>query len=111
MLSNRLALAALAAACIGAAGVGGYLATRHNVATIAAPEAAASTAIPQPVKETEALISAAAKPASETDQSRGNLNLNHVAERRARKQASIATEGAQTHRPTASASRQAAPRR
>src|SRR5215475_11885749 len=63
---NRLALAALAAACIGAAGVGGYLATRQNVTSIAAPEAAAASAVPnpKPVQETEASVSPAATPAS-----------------------------------------------
>jgi hypothetical protein len=66
MVSNRLALAALAAACIGAAGAGGYLATRHNVAGMAAPEALAASAkpAPQPVQETEALLTPAAQPAS-----------------------------------------------
>ncbi len=64
MVSNRLALAALATACIGAAGAGGYLATRHNVASMAAPEAAAAspTATSKPVQETEASVSTAAKP-------------------------------------------------
>ncbi|HEX7798243.1 MAG TPA: hypothetical protein VF456_27960 [Vicinamibacterales bacterium] len=65
---NRLALAALAAACIGAAGVGGYLATRQNVTSIAAPEAAAASVVPnpKPVQETEASVSPAATPASAT---------------------------------------------
>lgn len=63
---NRLALAALAAACIGAAGVGGYLASRQNVAGMAAPDAAAASVAPnlKPVQETEASISPAAAPAS-----------------------------------------------
>src|SRR6185369_15018201 len=63
---NRLALAAVAAACIGAAGVGGYLATRQNVTSMAAPEAAAASAVPnpKPVQETEASVSPAATPAS-----------------------------------------------
>jgi hypothetical protein len=38
MLSNRLAFAALAIACIGAAAGGGYLATRQN--TVPKPELA-----------------------------------------------------------------------
>src|SRR3954469_6051609 len=80
MLSNRLAFAALAAACIGAAAGGGYLATRQNVVpaptsaeqmpathtaqtpvagttsagTIAEP--GTSGAQPVPVQETEAVI-------------------------------------------------------
>jgi hypothetical protein len=70
MISNRLALAALALACIGAAGAGGYLATRHNVASMAAPDAAAASptvaTTPKPVQETEATVSDLAKPASAT---------------------------------------------
>jgi type IV secretory pathway VirB10-like protein len=61
MFSNRIALAALAATCVAAAGGGGYLATRHNVANLAATDASASTAaidVPsKPVQETEALVS------------------------------------------------------
>jgi hypothetical protein len=67
MGSNRFALAALAVACIGAAGVGGYLATRHNVADMAAPGAAAAsvtTPAPRPVQETEATVNTAAAPAA-----------------------------------------------
>ena len=50
MLSNRLAFAALAVACIGAAAGGGYLATRQNVvpapasAEMMAPAAAPAAA-------------------------------------------------------------------
>lgn len=69
MVPNRLALAALAFACIGAAGAGGYLATRHNVASMAAPDAAAaspSPTVPKPVQETEATVSELTKPASAT---------------------------------------------
>ena len=68
MGSNRFALAALAVACIGAAGVGGYLATRHNVAGMAAPDAAAASATttpaPRPVQETEATVNTAAASAA-----------------------------------------------
>jgi hypothetical protein len=73
MLSNRLAFAALAVACIGAAAGGGYLATRQNtvpapmsaqsqpaaVAPNAAPaiSAQAATATPaKPVQETEGIV-------------------------------------------------------
>jgi hypothetical protein len=78
MLSNRLAFAALAIACIGAAAGGGYLATRQNVVpspasaqmqplptTSAAPASLSATAeqpsstvpsTPQAVQETEALV-------------------------------------------------------
>jgi hypothetical protein len=71
MVSNRLALAALATACIGAAGIGGFLATRHNVANMAAPDAAAAsaTATAKPVQETEASVSTAAKPDAVASQS------------------------------------------
>jgi hypothetical protein len=89
MLSNRLAFAALAVACIGAAAGGGYLATRQNVVPApasaqspsaiapAAPASAASSAAvvqaeapavdAKPVQETEGAIGAATrspKPAS-----------------------------------------------
>jgi hypothetical protein len=61
MFSNRIALAVLAATCIAAAGGGGYLATRHNVTSLAATDASASAAatdVPsKPVQETEALVS------------------------------------------------------
>jgi hypothetical protein len=66
MLSNRLAFAALAVACIGAAAGGGYLASRQNAvpAPVAAqaqpqaqPAAVAPTAErPAPVQETEAVV-------------------------------------------------------
>src|SRR5450759_2952441 len=52
MLSNRLAFAALAIACIGAAAGGGYLATRQNVvpapASAQVQTAAAVTPAPAP---------------------------------------------------------------
>ena len=66
MVSNRLTLAALAAACIGAAGVGGYLATRNNVTNIAAPEAASATPAVRPVQETEAVVTPAAPASADT---------------------------------------------
>jgi hypothetical protein len=74
MLSNRLAFAALAIACMGAAAGGGYLATRQNTvptpasaetrSPVTAPAAAAASAVPAttasspdtPVRETEAVI-------------------------------------------------------
>jgi len=78
MLSNRLAFAALAVACIGAAAAGGYLATRQNtVPTPAAAQAqpqptpapAPTTAAPaaqpaQAVQETEAVVADAARNAA-----------------------------------------------
>src|SRR5438105_14625728 len=69
MLSNRLAFAALAIACIGAAAGGGYLASRQNAvptpasaqvqSTPAVAPAPAPTVTPppaQPVQETEAVV-------------------------------------------------------
>jgi type IV secretory pathway VirB10-like protein len=70
MLSNRLAFAALAIACIGAAAGGGYLASRQNAvptpasaqvqsapAATPAPPAVTPSAPPsQPVQETEAVV-------------------------------------------------------
>ena len=66
MFSNRLTVAALAAACITAAGVGGYFASRQN--TVPTPASAAeaplstadTTAVDHPVQETEAVIGDAA---------------------------------------------------
>src|SRR5262245_41627680 len=73
MLSNRLAFAALGAACIAAAAGGGYLASRQNAvpASVAASAPAAPAAAPsapltaeKPVQETEAIVSEpAVKPA------------------------------------------------
>jgi type IV secretory pathway VirB10-like protein len=80
MLSNKLAFAALAAACIAAAAGGGYLASRQN--TVPAPVAATSEPSPsvaasnaaspstplasgpaeRPVQETEAVVGDSAKP-------------------------------------------------
>jgi hypothetical protein len=62
MLSNRLAFAALAVGCLGAAAGGGYLASRQNAvpAPVAAqaqpPAALAQPVAPQPVQETEAVV-------------------------------------------------------
>jgi type IV secretory pathway VirB10-like protein len=80
MLSNRLAFAALAVACIAAAAGGGYLATRQNTvptpavaqtvpASTAQPAFASTPAAPAmvpattPVQETEAVVGDAARPA------------------------------------------------
>src|SRR5438094_10133150 len=72
MLSNRLAFAALATACIAAAAGGGYLASRQNavpapVAATSAPGPAAAPAsagpAERPVQETEGVVGDAAKPA------------------------------------------------
>jgi hypothetical protein len=80
MLSNRLAFAALAMACVGAAAGGGYLASRQNtvptpasaqgqapaVATTASSLAATAgtSAVPaKAVQETEAVVSSTAAPA------------------------------------------------
>jgi hypothetical protein len=73
MLSNRLAFAALALACIAAAAGGGYLATRQN--TVPTPASAQATPAPdtkatpvavpeRPVQETEAVVTDTPKPAA-----------------------------------------------
>jgi hypothetical protein len=54
MFPNRFALATLAAACIGAAGVGGFLATRQNVAGRATPDVAAASSVAQRPAQTAA---------------------------------------------------------
>jgi hypothetical protein len=75
MLSNRLAFAALAIACLGAAAGGGYLASRQNavpapVSAEVQPAGAMSTPTPaaqpsQPVQETEAIVGdTASRPAA-----------------------------------------------
>jgi len=87
MSSNRLAIAALALACIASAAAGGYLATRQNAVptpaaamtpapAAATPEAAPATtpaappvaaAVPErPVQETEAVITEPAKKSTAT---------------------------------------------
>lgn len=80
MLSNKLAFAAVAICCIGAAGAGGYLASRQNaVPTPAAAQGASATTVetpkpvpasstaarqaaPQPVQETEGIVGDAPSP-------------------------------------------------
>ena len=80
MFSNRLALAALAVACIAAAAGGGYLAMRQNTvptpasaaATAPAPAVAAAATPDRPVQETEAVVGdahPAPKPADASDAS------------------------------------------
>ena len=58
MFSNRLTFAALAVACVVAAGTGGYLASRQNAVPTPAAAAAASEAatLDHPVQETEAIV-------------------------------------------------------
>jgi len=64
MLSNRIAVAALAVACIVAAGAGGYLASRQNAttpvpvaaSTAAAPAAGSQPTADRPVQETEGVV-------------------------------------------------------
>jgi hypothetical protein len=66
MLSNKLAFAALAAACIAAAAGGGYLASRQN--TVPAPIAATSAPSPAPASTpVEALAGPAERPVQETE--------------------------------------------
>ncbi len=70
MLSNKFAFAALAAACIAAAGAGGYFASRPNAtpapAAMTAPAstpAPSAAATPAPVQETEAVVGDTSAPA------------------------------------------------
>ena len=115
MISNRLALAALATACIGAAGAGGYLATRHNVANMAAPEAAAAsaTATSKPVQETEASVGTATKPDAATSQASAAVTSaaspTGAAAGNRTEPASQARSTPQSPRQMASASRQSVP--
>jgi hypothetical protein len=70
MPANRLALAALGAGCIAAAGTGGYLAMRQNVTptpvAAAAPAAPAAATTTRPVESTEGVIPPAAPAATAT---------------------------------------------
>jgi hypothetical protein len=66
MFSNRLTIAALAAACIAAAGAGGYFASRQTVVQTPAASAAAASDVDapnRPVQETEAVVEDRALPA------------------------------------------------
>jgi hypothetical protein len=59
MLANRLAFAALAVACIGAAAGGGYLASRQSSAPVSAAVSASgssTSSTAKPVQETEAIV-------------------------------------------------------
>ena len=56
MFSNRLTLAALALACIAAAGMGGYFASRQNAAPSLAAMTAPAPSAATPVQETEAVV-------------------------------------------------------
>src|SRR4051812_40330137 len=65
MFSNRLAFAALAAACVGAFGVGGYLASRPNdPSALRNDETIGLAARPAavPVQETEAFVDETSRP-------------------------------------------------
>ncbi len=67
-MSNRLAFAGLAMACMVAAATGGYLATRQNaVPTPAAAASAPATTTTAPVTSTTATPSTADKPVQETE--------------------------------------------
>jgi hypothetical protein len=62
---NRIVFAALAVACIVAAGAGGYIASRQNATSVAPAAAATSSQAPAsaPVQETEAVVGDSAAPA------------------------------------------------
>jgi len=90
MVPNRFAFAGLAIACVAAAGVGGYVASRQNAvpAPVAATAAPAPAAVPspapsQPVQETEGVVGDVAKapvdkaaPAKTTKRSEANASTN-----------------------------------
>ena len=64
MITNRLALAALVVGCLAAAGVGGYLATVRNTASLTPPVSAAPVGIiAEPAEEAPASEAAAPEPA------------------------------------------------
>jgi type IV secretory pathway VirB10-like protein len=65
MLSNRLAFAAVATACIAAAAGGGYLASRQNA--VPAPVAATSVPVPAETAAPSALAGPAERPVQETE--------------------------------------------
>jgi hypothetical protein len=70
MLSNKLAFAALATACVAAAAGGGYLASRQN--TVPAPVAATSAPAPASIPS-EALAGPAERPVQETEAVVGDI--------------------------------------
>jgi hypothetical protein len=90
MMSNRLALAALATACVAAAGVGGYMASRQNPAPVAAsaptaPQVQAPTPGPAaaiPVQETEAVVGGTAKSSAQEPQARAGVPAQRPSARR-----------------------------
>ena len=100
MLSNRLAFAALAAACIGAAAAGGYFGTRQN----AVPTPASAQAQPQAVT-TPAPAPAAqpAQPVQETE-----AVVGETAARGAAPKSALATRAEPSPRPTAARETRAA---
>lgn len=87
MMSNRLALAALATACVAAAAVGGYVASRQNMAPVAAstvPVSQVPTPTPAaaiPVQETEAVVGAV-RPSVQEPQARAGAPAERPTARR-----------------------------
>jgi hypothetical protein len=80
MLSNRLAVGALAIACIAAAGIGGYIASRQDAVSQPAVAAASDSAPPidgslaAPVQETEAVVEQTKPSANAGDNGRREAN-------------------------------------
>jgi hypothetical protein len=86
MLANRLAFAALAVACIGAAAGGGYLASRQSSAPISAAVSApgsTTSSTAKPVRETEAIVGPTSPSASVTPK-RGEAPARAAAQTTAR---------------------------
>ena len=70
MFSNRLTFAALAVACVTAAGAGGYFASRQSTEPAAAAQAAPASQTPaldSPVQETEAVVDQTVPPLAAPD--------------------------------------------
>jgi hypothetical protein len=80
MVSTRLALAGLAAACVAAAAGGGYVASRHNVTD--QPVAAAEPVAPA-VEETEAIVAPPPADVEKADPPRAPRAAENTAARRA----------------------------
>jgi hypothetical protein len=114
MLSNRLAFAALAVGCLGAAAGGGYLASRQNAvpapvaAQVQPPAAIAQPVAPQPVQETEAVVGdTAARPAPAPSPAPAPVPKSAAQKRN--EPASRTASARQTHAAAPTASRQDPP--
>jgi hypothetical protein len=116
MLSNRLAFAALAVGCLGAAAGGGYLASRQNavpapIAAQAQPPAATTQPVaPQPVQETEAVVGdTASRPTVAPTPAPAPAPVVKSAPQKRNEPASRTAAARQTHAAAPTASRQDPP--